>query len=128
MIPRTPPRRGFAMVLVLVFVTLILGSWGIAARHVGSTLRIERARATRAGRDATKLALARALASLEAGYPPTSPYVCSIPGEAKPFAVTFFRDQEKQREWTVTVVPDEGDGLPPLDESLFGEVPPGPGA
>jgi hypothetical protein len=131
--PRKPSRRGFAMVLVLVFVTMILTVWGVAGRHIASMIRIEQARANRARHDVTKLpalaALARSLAALEAGYPPASPYTCSILGsDGTRFAASFVRDPERPEEWAVSVAPGADDSLPPLDESLFGATPPSTGA
>lgn len=132
MTSRNPRRRGFAMVLVLVFVTLIFGTWGVAARYTTSMIRIEQARASRVRRDAARLpalsALARGIAALEVGFPPSSPHTCSIPGrDGSRFLVTFLRDPEDTSSWQVSVAPGADDAVPLLDESLFGVEPPASG-
>lgn len=121
-------RRGFALVLVLVLATLILGAWGVAARHVATTLRIEQARANRARREATRApalsALAAASAALEVGYPPTTPYQASVvAGDGTWFVARFTRDPADPLTWDVAVAPDDGT-TPPLDLARFGPSPP----
>src|SRR5437868_2197773 len=96
---RTRPRyrRGYSMILVVLFLVVFLGIWGQAARQVGSMLRIEQARAQRIRRDAARLpaeeGLAKALAALESGFPPTNPYTCSYTSSSGDLvSITFTRD------------------------------------
>ena len=125
-------RRGYAMVLVVLFVVLFLGLWGQAARQIGSMIRIEEARAHRVRRDAARLpieaALARALAALELGFPPSPLYTCGITtSDGAAFAATFRQDPERPDEWIVSVEPtSEGllPPLPPLDPAQFAAAPP----
>ena len=128
-IRRRKSRSGYAMVLVLVFVVLFLGLWSIAARQVGSMLRIEQARAGRVSRDAERLpaatVLAQALASLETGYPPSSPYTCSLlAANGNLFAITFTRDLTTTDQWIVSVAPTSDETLPPLNCAQFGVTSP----
>ena len=125
-------RRGFALVLVLVFVTLILALWGVATRHTASMLRIEQARASRAKRDAARLpaltALAAGAAALEVGFPPTSPYVGTVlASDGEPYQVRFVADPDASGGWTVSVAPGWSDA-PTLDAGAFRPRPPSPGS
>lgn len=131
MTPRRRPRpRGFALVLVLIFVTLILGAWGVAARHTAAMIRIEQARAHRARRDAARLpalsALAAAAALLEVGYPPASPYAGAVPAADGTRYLARFAQDPASGTWTVSVAPG-GEGEPLLDPAQFTAAPPDPG-
>ena len=116
------------MVMVVLFVTLMLGLWGLATREIGGMLRIEQARARHVKRDMTtlpvKTALAKALAALEVGYPPSSSYTCGIPVSDAHFAVTFERDPNKPDEWTIQVAPATEEVFPLLDPAQFTETSP----
>jgi hypothetical protein len=126
---RPRPRHGYAMVLVVLFLVIFLGLWGQAARQIGTMVRIEEARARRVRRDADRLpavtALAQALADLELGFPPSSPYTCAVATpDGSAFAATFERDPEHPDEWIVSVVPASDSSLPPLDPAQFAAAPP----
>lgn len=124
---RKASRRGFAMILILVFLTVILGIWGVVGRHTASMLRIEQARADRVERDAAKAAFAHAVASLEAGEPRKSPFIRKIKGRGERwFTVVFVRDPNEPKVWTVSVTPGDG-GFDELTESDFVADALGPG-
>jgi hypothetical protein len=110
------PRRGYALVIVLVFLTLFMGLWSIAARQIGIMLRIEQARGHQAGSDATALpamqALAQGLAALEVGYPPSNPYVADVPNTG--YTLTYTRDLTITTNWSIQVAPsDPNNPIPP---------------
>jgi hypothetical protein len=93
------PRSGFAMMLVLVFIVLFLGLLGVALRQTAAALRIETVRIMQIQRDEGSVhAVARALALLETGLPPTDPYVCGIDVNTsagiRAFTVTFSTEGE----------------------------------
>ena len=72
-----PVRRGYAMVIVLMFIVLFLAMLGVVCRELAGALRVESLHAIEVQRDEGSIqALARALALLETGLPPTNPYVC----------------------------------------------------
>ena len=104
------PRRGYAMLLVLVFIALMLSMYSVAYRHVAATLRIETARTLQRQRDEGSLhALARGVALLETGLPPSDPYLGAVTlntsmGE-RSFTVTYTSDGGNG--WTVHVAPTE---------------------
>ena len=107
------------MVLVLVFIALLLGFYSVAYRHVGAALRVETVRTLRQRRDqGSILAMARGLALLETGLPPTDPYVGAVligpPGEEVSYTVTFATGGENI--WSVhaapTVWPDDPEPMP----------------
>jgi hypothetical protein len=126
-----PRRRGYAMVAVVVFVMLFLGLWGLAARQLGSMLRIEQARARRVLADSIALpkmrVLAKAVAAIEVKFPPRQSYPCQVHDDVSntSFVVTFqlLTDPSiPQSQWTIKVG-DVSDGIgpnPPLfSPSLF---------
>lgn len=126
---RCPTRRGYTLVLVVLFLVLFLGLWGQAARQIGSMIRIEEARAARVRRDAARLqgeaVLAQALAALETGFPTTSPYTCAMTApNGSTFAATFVRDPVSTDEWVVSAEPTTDDSLPPFDSGFFVATPP----
>lgn len=118
------------MVAVVVFVLGFLGLWTVAARQISSMLRIEQARVKRIARDAAALparkALARALAALESGYPPSNNYVCQVTIDSTEFALTFAinPDTEDPTDWIVTASTITDPGLPALDPGEFEPAPP----
>jgi hypothetical protein len=125
-----PQRRGYAMVVVVMFVILFLGLWSLAARQVSSLLRVEQARAHRVARDVTNLparrALAQALAALQVGYPPRNPYVCQVSIDGNPFTLTFAIDTSSNdtHAWEVQAATNTDTSLPTLAPSQFGPTPP----
>jgi hypothetical protein len=114
--------------MVVLFMVLFLGMWSLAARQIGTMLRIEQGRARRVQRDLdvlpVKTALAQALAALEGGYPPSSPYTCGVPVNGDTYAVTFERDAGQPDEWTIQAAPAIEEGVPLLDPAQFAATPP----
>ena len=120
-------RRGYSLMLAMVFNILMLALLGLAYRQLGSTLRIETARVQQIQRDEGPLrAAARALALLETGVPPSDPYVRKVHADTS----------EGPSDFIITIT-SEGNGLysvqaakagtndptPPINET-FGMVPP----
>lgn len=107
-----PARRGYAMVLVLLFLVLFQALLGVAYREMAAALRIVSVQAIQAQRDEGSVhALARAMALLETGLPPANPYVCgaTIETSAGPrsFRVTF--TLEAGTTWSVRSAPASPD-------------------
>jgi hypothetical protein len=108
-------RRGYALVLVLIFIVLFLGLLGVGWRQLSSALRIASVRTVQTQRDEGSVgAMAAAMALLETGRPPADPCVFTktvtlTSGEQRFFRVTFERetgsgaDTSPQERWTVTV-------------------------
>lgn len=96
------------MLLMLVFIGLMLCFYGVAYRQVGAALRVETARTSQRQRDEGSIqALARGLALLETGLPPSAPYVCAVTLDtstgARSFTVTFAT--EGPGAWSVHAAP-----------------------
>ena len=115
-------RSGYAMMLVLVFIVLFLSFWSIAYRQTAAALRIECTQVLQRQRDEGSIhALARALALLETGLPPTDPYVCGVTidtstGE-RSYAVTF--SSEGENHWSVQAAPPQSYERPlPMPDSF----------
>jgi hypothetical protein len=108
----SPRRRGQVLILVLLLMVLFMGLWGMAARQIGTMLRIEQARANRIPRtpdpSPAMSALAQALAALEVGYPPSSPYIASVSMGRIIFTVTYtlVDSSGPNSTWSVQVAPD----------------------
>lgn len=120
-------RSGFAMMLVLVFIVLFLTMLGVACRRTAAALRIESVRALQTQRDEGSLhALARGLALLETGLPPSDPYVCGVAittsTGTSSFTVTFA--SEGDGNWSVNSTPTEAGETPPAMPAVF--TPPSP--
>ena len=114
-------RRGYALMVVIVQVTLLASLWGVAYRQVVSTIRFIEFLEP-GGQDATQYdlkPLTRALILLETGDPPADVYSCgiTIPRYNKSplfFVVTFTKDDSSGggsqggNQWTVNShsVPD----------------------
>ena len=120
---RSPTARdGYALVLVLIFMILLLSLAGMAYRHVGSALRVESVRAAQVVRDEGSIpALARALALLGTGPPPTNPYVCGVlidtSSGTRSFTITM--SSEVEGEWTVHAAPTAvNETLDPMPETI----------
>jgi hypothetical protein len=101
-------RHGYALVLVLIFTVLLLSLVGVAYRQIGSALRLESVRTAQVIRDEGSLqALARALALLGTGPPPSNPYVCdatiNTSSGSRVFTITMSSEIEGQ--WTVHSAP-----------------------
>ena len=113
-IRRSPNRRGYALVMVVLFNVLFLMLLGVAWRRMASVIRIATVRTEQRQCDEGSLCvLADAMRLLETGLPPTSPYQCGAiinletSGEERFFSVKFERDDtlppEDRKYWTVTV-------------------------
>jgi len=119
------PKRGYAMVMALVFIALLLSIYSVAYRQVAAALRIETARTLQRQRDEGSLqALARGLTLLETGLPPEDPYVCAVTigtstGE-RSFTVTF--TSEAEGRWCVHAAPTQPPDSPePMPVSFAAE-------
>jgi hypothetical protein len=87
---------------------LLLLLYSVAHRHTTAALRIETVRAQQQQRDeGTIHAIARGLALLETGIPPSSPYVCGVTINTSTgpssFTVTF--TSEGGDNWSVRSAP-----------------------
>lgn len=121
------PRSGYAMMLVLVFIVLFLGLLGVALRQTAAALRIETVRTMQIQRDEGSLhALAKGLALLETGIPPTDPYVCGVDiatsSGLRSYTITF--ESEGGENWSVrSTASDSGAMLQPMPASFIPEPP-----
>jgi hypothetical protein len=96
------------MLTVLVLIVILLAVYGVAYRHTAAALRIETVRTQQANRDQGSMeSLARGLALLETGLPPSSPYergvTVNTPGGSRSFTLTFTNDTGQS--WSVRCVP-----------------------
>jgi hypothetical protein len=122
---RPPRRNGYAMVLVLVFIALMLTFYSVGYRRVAATLRAETIRAQRERRDEGCVqAVAEGLSLLETGLPPSNPYTCAtsvgVPPDDRSFTVTFASEEEGI--WSVRAVPTQWPDAPEPMPSSFGEA------
>jgi hypothetical protein len=121
------PRRGYAMLMALVFIALLLSLYSVAYRDLGAALRIETVRTLQRQRDEGSLqALARGLTLLETGLPPQDPYVCAVTldtssGE-RSFTVTFA--WEGDNRWSVHAAPTQPLEYPEPMPVTFAQEPP----
>ena len=124
-------RRGYAMIIVVIFIVLFSALLGVVFRELAGALRIETLHTLEVQRDTGSIvALAQALTLLQTGVPPTSPYVCYTTIGASPnsqnFIVTFSSSDSTtpQQHWKVNVSPPitSGGSLPPqqMPASYFG--------
>jgi hypothetical protein len=116
------------MLLVLAFLVMFLSVLSLAYSQIASLIRAETARAQEAQRDQGSIpALARAMALLETGYPPTNPYVCgtvidSLTG-SREFTVTF--TSQGAGNWSVDIAPTAADDNPlPMPLLFTSQTPP----
>ena len=96
------------MLLVLAFLVLFFSLLSLAYSQLGSLIRAKTVRAQELHRDQGSLpALGRALALLETGYPPASPYVCGVvidtPTGSTAYTVTM--TSQGGTNWSVHVAP-----------------------
>ena len=115
-----PPRRGYAMVLVLVFIALLLTFYSVAYRHVAAALRVETARTLRRQFDEGAIhAVARGVALLETGSP-SNGYECRTMINERAFTVTFTEKAGEEGVWLVHAAPTEWPDDPqPMPESFL---------
>jgi hypothetical protein len=113
MIARMSNRRGYALLLVVLFDVLFLLLLGVVWRHLESAIRTATFRTEQTLCDEGRLrALAQAMQLLETGLPPISPYqrgaiiVLDASGEERFYNVAFVRDDTlppaDRKYWTVT--------------------------
>ena len=107
------------MLLVLVFIALAMSLYAVSYRHMAAALRVETARTLQTQRNQGSIhALAKGLALLETGLPPSDPYVCATTMETSTgehsFTVTF--SSETDEVWLVeagpTVAFDDPQAMP----------------
>ena len=104
-------RRGYTVMLVLVFLILLLSVIGLTYRQAASVLRLEAARSKQILRDEGSLqAAARAVAMLENGPPPTDPFVTTLAvstsAGGRSYQVTFASEPTAGAgHWVIQVVP-----------------------
>jgi hypothetical protein len=100
-------RRGYALLLVLAFITLMFSSLAVSQRYLSSAIRATHFQAQVEQRNAGSLSVAAdALMLLETGLPPEAPFVCQVArdtpsGECR-YTVTF-RSEELEGGWTIRV-------------------------
>ena len=119
---RTSARHGYAMMMVLVFLVLMLSLGSLTYRQIGSALRIESVRSRNTARDEGSLqALARSLSLLETGLPPSNPFVCgvTIDTSSGPSSLTVTFESDEDTIWSVHVAPTgPGDSPEPMPTSF----------
>lgn len=115
-------RAGYAMTLVIVFIVLFLSLLSLAYHQTAAALRVESIRDLQRLRDeGSTHAMARALALLETGEPPSSPYVCGVTIDTytgpRPYTLTFTAEAEGR--WSVHAeLTQPGDDPQPLPDSF----------
>ena len=119
---RKPSRSGYAMLLVLAFLVLFFSAMSLAYSQLASLIRAETARARELQRDQGSVpALARALALLETGYPPSNFYVCGVTIDTaagpRPFTITF--SSQGSGNWSVHSAPTADNENPQPMPLLF---------
>ena len=99
-------RRGYALMLVIIFLVIFLAMLGTAWRHVASVLRVETIRAVQSRRDqGCLLAVIKGIHYLENTTTPSSPQEFVIDGFSNTFTVTLDRDPLDNTIWTIKAVP-----------------------
>ena len=115
-------RRGYAMILVVLFLVLFLAILGVAGCEVAALLRTVSLQTVHSDRDQGSLqAAALAVALLETGLPPTSPYACvttiDTPTGPQPMRVTW--TLEAGTTWSIATAPAApGEVLTPMPSTL----------
>ena len=105
---KAAPRRAYAMMLVVLFLTLFSAILGVACCELAAAIRTVSLQAIQSDRDEGSLqAAALAVGLLETGLPPTSPYVCvatiDTPAGPRPVRVTW--TLQTGTTWSVSAVP-----------------------
>jgi hypothetical protein len=116
-------RRGYAILLVLVFVLLFLSLLGVVYRQATAALLIETAHAQQVQRDEVSVhAVARGVKLLETGLPPSNPYVCggTIPTSTGPRSFTVTFTSLGGTNWSIHAAPTQASEAPPPMPSKFG--------
>lgn len=120
-IPLRSARRGYAMVVVLVFLAVMLSMLAVSQRRLGSVLRVESSFVAAEARGNREQAMGKALDALWTGTPPSDPYVCATIVQTsmgpKSYTITFEKDDGDH--YQVRVEPTApGDYPPPLPSSF----------
>ena len=119
---RRASRRGYAMILVVLFLVLFLAILGVASCEVAALLRTVSLQTVHSDRDQGSLqAAALAVALLETGLPPTSPYVCvaTIDTPTGPQAMRVTWTLEAGTTWSINTAPAApSEVLPPMPSTL----------
>ena len=120
---RRSRRHGYATVLAMFFIVLLLCLWGVAYRQTAAELRMASVQSNRIERDkGCTVALAQALQLLETGTPPASPYsgsvVVSTSSGNQTFTITY--TSEGTNAWAVQAMPTPAGAVPAALPSTFG--------
>ncbi len=121
-------RSGYAMLLVLAFLVIFFSLLSLAFSQLAALVRAETVRANESQRDqGSAPALARALALLETGYPPSNPYACGAtvdtPTGPSEYTVTF--SSPAAGSWTIHVTPTaDGESPAPMPLLFTSQTPP----
>ncbi len=113
---------GYALVLVMVFMVLMLSLASVAYRQLAGMMCVEAVRSTHVVRDQGSLeALAMGLALLQTGNPPTNPYVCGVTLDTLtgPKAFTVTMSSATVGQWTVSSAPTQPGDAPVAMPSTF---------
>jgi len=109
------PRRGFALVLVLIVIVLLASLTAVVYRTTASTLRMETIKTIQTDRDGSLHAIARGIALLETGTPPTDPFIGAAIIQTvrgpRSFTVTF--TSHGPDGWSLYAAPTASDENPP---------------
>lgn len=108
------PRRGYAMLSVLLLLAVGLIFATIQQRQIGSTLALEQSRLeTEDFQQGAVSVMAQALTLLETGLPPSDPYSCSVTIGDQKYQVDF--DHVDGIKWKINVTPTTSI-LPPMPQ------------
>jgi hypothetical protein len=112
MIASRPQRRGYALMLVVIFVALFLAMLGMAWRPTASLLRTETVRAVQTRRDrGCMLAAVLGIHYLERcranSTTPTTPQLYLVDGFSNYFTVTFTLESTNgsNKTWSIVATP-----------------------
>jgi hypothetical protein len=115
-------RRGYALVIVIAFMTLLFSLSALVYSHLGAALRVELVQSAQKVRDEGAMhALAQALALLQTGTPPSNPYEGGVTIETsagtRAFTVTMSSDDGLQWTIHVALTPD-GESPEPMPSAF----------
>lgn len=119
---RSTRRRGYAMLSVLVFLTVAMIFVGVNQRRISAMLRVERAQMDATDyNEGAVTAAGNALTLLETGLPPSDPYECGVTLSTsagnRSFSVRF--ERVSGNEWSIHVRPiADTSGLLPMPSTF----------
>ena len=119
---RKTRRGGYAMLLVVGFLILFLALLGVAYSELAAAVRAQTVCALQIQRDEGSIhALAKGLALLETGLPPSNPYACgvTINTSTGPSSFTVIFTSTGTSSWSVNCVPTAPNDNPPPMPSTF---------